>query len=256
MAAGQKKKPVLTPAARVAAVIVALGKEEAAEVYKFLKEEEIETISLEVAKLHNLSQEDLQEIVDDFYGLCVTQKVISEGGVIYARDVLEKAFGPEQAKDYMERISQAMQTRPFDFVRKTNYRSLMMMVQNEMPQTIAFILSYAKADQSSKIISELPREIQLEVVRRIASLESVSPEIGGTGDGAPMLFYRQPGLHGNRRRKLCGRYHEPHRPCNRKAHFRRTQQNRPGAVGKHPQAHVRVRGYYDSRRYVHSARAA
>ena len=149
MAAGQKKKPVLTPAARAAAVIVALGKEEAAEVYKFLKEEEIETISLEVAKLHNVSQEDLQEIVDDFYGLCVTQKVISEGGVIYARDVLEKAFGPEQAKDYMERISQAMQTRPFDFVRKTNYRSLMMMVQNEMPQTIAFILSYAKADQSS-----------------------------------------------------------------------------------------------------------
>lgn len=117
MAAGQKKKPVLTPAARAAAVIVALGKEEAAEVYKFLKEEEIETISLEVAKLHNVSQEDLQEIVDDFYGLCVTQKVISEGGVIYARDVLEKAFGPEQAKDYMERISQAMQTRPFDFVQ-------------------------------------------------------------------------------------------------------------------------------------------
>ena len=177
MAAGQKKKPVLTPAARVAAVIVALGKEEAAEVYKFLKEEEIETISLEVAKLHNVSQEDLQEIVDDFYGLCVTQKVIAEGGVIYARDVLEKAFGPEQARDYMERISQAMQTRPFDFVRKTNYRSLMMIIQNEMPQTIAFILSYAKADQSSKIISELPRDIQLEVVRRIACLESVSPEI-------------------------------------------------------------------------------
>ena len=70
-----------------------------------------------------------------------------------------------------------MQTRPFDFVRKTNYRSLMMIIQNEMPQTIAFILSYAKADQSSKIISELPRDIQLEVVRRIACLESVSPEI-------------------------------------------------------------------------------
>ena len=175
--AGQKKKTVLSPAARAAAVIVALGSEEAAEVYKFLKEEEIETISLEVAKLQNVSQEDLQEIVDDFYGLCVTQKVIAEGGVIYARDVLEKAFGPEQARDYMERISQAMQTRPFDFVRKTNYRSLMMIIQNEMPQTIAFILSYAKADQSSKIISELPRDIQLEVVRRIACLESVSPEI-------------------------------------------------------------------------------
>lgn len=179
MPVATRGKVKLTPAARAAAVIVALGSEEASNVYKYLREDEVETLSLEVAKLNRLSQEDLQEIVDDFYGLCVTQKVISEGGILYARDVLEKAFGAQQASDYMERISQAMQTRPFDFIRKANYRSLMMLVQNEMPQTIAFILSYAKADQASKIISELPKETQLEVVRRIANLESVSPEIVG-----------------------------------------------------------------------------
>lgn len=178
MAGGTNKtKPQQTAASRAAAVIVALGAEEASNVYKFLREDEIETLSLEVAKLNRLTQEDLQEIIDDFYGLCVTQKVISEGGIIYAKDVLEKAFGPEQAGDFIQRISNAMQTRPFDFIRKANYRSLMMMIQNETPQTIAFILSYAKADQASHIIGELSKETQLEVVRRIATLESVSPEI-------------------------------------------------------------------------------
>ena len=130
-----KNKPKLSPAARAAVIIVALGADEASNVYKFLREDEIEMLSLEVAKLSRLSQEDLQEIVDDFYGLCVTQKVISEGGIIYAKDVLEKAFGAEQAGDYIKRISSAMQTRPFDFIRKANYRNLMMMIQNETPQT-------------------------------------------------------------------------------------------------------------------------
>lgn len=180
MTAAAKTQKKLSPAARAAAVIVAMGAEEASEVYKHLREDEIEKLSIEVAKLERLSQEALQEIVDDFYGLCVTQKVISEGGVLYARDVLEKAFGPERATSYMERISQAMQTRAFDFIRKANYKNLMMMLQNEHPQTIAFVLSYAKADQASKIISELPKEQQLDVICRIARLESVSPEIVST----------------------------------------------------------------------------
>lgn len=175
MAGSSKKK--MTAASRAAAVIVALGSAQASEVYKHLREDEIEMLSLEVAKLDRLSPDDMQEIVDDFYGLCVTQKVINEGGAIYARDVLEKAFGPQLAVSYMERISQAMQTRAFEFVRKANYKSLMMMLQNEHPQTIAFVLSYAKAEQASQIISELPKDIQLDVIRRIATLESVSPEI-------------------------------------------------------------------------------
>lgn len=163
--------------ARAAAIVVALGANEASEIYKHLREDEIEKLSLEVAKLEKLSPDDLQDIVEDFYGLCVTQKVIAEGGVIYAKDILEKAFGPQQASSYMDRISHAMQVRAFEFVRKANYKNLMMMLQNEHPQTIAFVLSYAKAEQASKIVAELPKSIQLDVVRRIATLESVSPDI-------------------------------------------------------------------------------
>ena len=167
----------ITSLTKAAAVIVALGSEYASEVYKNLSEEEIETLTIEVAKLDRLSPDEMQDIVDDFYGLCTTQKVISEGGVLYARNVLEKAFGAQQATSFMERVAKSMQTRSFEFIRKVNYKNLMMMIQNEHPQTIAFVLSYASADQSSKIISELPKKLQIDVIRRIATLESVSPEI-------------------------------------------------------------------------------
>lgn len=172
-----KSSKRMTPTARAAAVIVALGANQASMVFKHLREEEIEKLSMEVARLEKLTPDEMQGIVDDFYGLCVTQKVISEGGVLYARDVLEKAFGSQLAASYMERISMAMQTMAFDFVRKANYKNIMMMIQNEYPQTIAFILSYAKAEQASKIIAELPTSLQLDVIKRIATLESVSPEI-------------------------------------------------------------------------------
>ncbi|MEL7623594.1 MAG: flagellar motor switch protein FliG [Clostridiales bacterium] len=175
--ASGKSKAKLSSAGRAAAVIVALGSEHASGVYKHLREDEIERLSLEVAKLSRLSSEDLLEIVEDFYGLCITQKVISEGGVLYARDVLEKAFGPQMAASYMERISKSMQIRALEFVRKANSKNLMMMLQNEHPQTVAFVLSYARAEQASFVISQLEKEMQLDVIQRIAKLESVSPEV-------------------------------------------------------------------------------
>ena len=167
----------VTSTTKAAAVIVALGSEYASEVYKHLTDEEIELLTLEVAKLDRMSPDEMQDIVDDFYGLCTTQKVISEGGVLYAKNVLEKAFGTQLASSYMDRVSKSMQTRSFEFIRKGNYKNLMMMLQNEHPQTIAFVLSYASADQSSKIISELPKKLQIDIIKRIATLESVSPEI-------------------------------------------------------------------------------
>lgn len=166
----------LTALERAATVIIALGAENAAEVYKYLREEEVEQISLEIAKLDRLSPDDMKEIIDDFYGLCVTQKVIAEGGVAYARDVLEKAYGTQMALSLMDRVTKSLRTRAFDFIRKADYKNLLMMVQNEHPQTIALILSYARSDQASQILAELPKEIQIEVIERIARLDRASPE--------------------------------------------------------------------------------
>ncbi len=171
--AGQKKKNGIE---RAAAVIVALGVDNASEVYKHLRDDEVESLSLEIAKMQRLTPDEMKEIVDDFYGLCVTQKVISEGGVIYARDVLEKAYGPQMAASLMDRVSKSIKTKAFDFIRKVDSKNLLMMLQNEHPQTIALVLSYARADQASQIISELPKEQQITVVERIARLDRTSPE--------------------------------------------------------------------------------
>ncbi|WOC31273.1 hypothetical protein [Caproicibacterium argilliputei] len=122
--ASTKSSKQLTPAAKAAAVIISLGADEAAEVYKYLGEDEIETLSYEVAKLDRIPDENMQSIMEDFYGLCVTRKVVADGGVVYAKSILEKAFGPEKAEDYMNRVSQSLQTRAFEFIRKANYKSL------------------------------------------------------------------------------------------------------------------------------------
>ena len=167
----------LTSAKKAAAVIVALGAERASEVYKYLSEEEVEQLSLEIAKLDRLSPEDMQATVEDFYGLCITQKVINEGGVLYAKDVLEKAFGQQQATSFMERLSKSLRSKSFEFVRKADAKNIQMILQNEHPQTIALILSYARSDQAAQIIAELPRSIQLDVIKRIAELDRVSPEM-------------------------------------------------------------------------------
>ena len=162
---------------RAATAIVAMGADCASGVYKYLKEEEVEQLSLEIAKLDRLAPEDMQGTIEDFYGLCVTQKVINEGGVIYARDVLERAFGSQLASSYMERLSQSLHTKAFEFVRKADYKNLQMMLQNEHPQTIALVLSYAKSEQAAQIIAELPRNTQLDVIERIAGLDRVSPDM-------------------------------------------------------------------------------
>lgn len=173
-------KSKMSATSKAAAVMIALGSEEAAEVYKYLREDEVEKLSLEIAKLDRMAPDTMQEIVDDFYGLCVTQKVINEGGVAYAKDILEKAFGTQMATNYMERVSKSLKTKAFDFIRKADYKNLLMMVQNEHPQTIALVLSYARADQASMIIGELPKHLQIDVIERIANLESVSPDIIST----------------------------------------------------------------------------
>ena len=146
----------LTPIQRAAAVVIALGADRASEVYRYLKDEEVEQISLEIAKLNRLSPEEMQSTIEDFYGLCVTQKVINEGGVLYAKDVLEKAFGPEQASSYMDRLSKSLRTRSFESIQKADYKNLWMILQNEHPQTIALVLSYARSDQQRRSLPSCP----------------------------------------------------------------------------------------------------
>lgn len=165
------------PIQMAATVITAMGAENAALVYKHLSDEDVERLTHEISCLQYMDISTVDQILNDFYEMCLTQKVITEGGVDYARQVLEKAYGPESARIMMEKVSRQLQTKAFDFVRKSDYKNLLAIVQNEYPQTIALILSYVNPDQASAVISELPKEKRVEVVERIAKMDSASPEV-------------------------------------------------------------------------------
>lgn len=167
----------LTAQQKAAAIIISLGAENAANIYKFLSDEEIESLTLEVSRLKSLTAEESESVLTSFYQLCLTKKVIDEGGLGYAKVVLEKAFGAQQAAALLERVTNTMRSKNFDFIRKADYKNLMAVIQNEHPQTIALILSYATSDQASTIIAELPKEKQIAVVERIAKMSSTSPDV-------------------------------------------------------------------------------
>lgn len=167
----------LTPRQKAAQIIISLGTDAASSIYKHLQEEEVEKLTYEITRQQSVPPEIADEVIEEFYGLCVAQKVYLEGGVAYARNVLEKAFGVQQGTALLERVTKTLRTKAFAFIRKTDYKNLMNMIVNEHPQTIALILSYARADQASAIIAELPKDIRVEVVERIAKMDRTSPEI-------------------------------------------------------------------------------
>ncbi len=166
----------LTPIQKAAVVITSIGAENAAHVYKRLNDEEVEKLTFEVSSLPYMDIGQVDAVLNEFYELCLTQKVITEGGIDYARSVLEKAYGPEMAQKLMEKVSKSMQTKAFEFVRKSDYKNLLAIIQNEHPQTIALVLSYVNSEQASAVLQELPKEKRVEVVERIAKMESASPE--------------------------------------------------------------------------------
>ena len=167
----------LTMMQKVAMVISAIGSENASKVFKYFTDDEIEKITLEVAKMDYWPVEVVTDVLNDFYEVCLTQKVISEGGIEYAKEILEKAFGPQAAASLFDKITKQLKSKSFAFIRKADYKNLLAIVQNEHPQTIALILSYARSDQASAILAELPKEMRIEVVERIAKMESASPDV-------------------------------------------------------------------------------
>lgn len=171
-AAEIKKIPTIR---KIATFIVALGEETAAEIYKHLSDTEVEKISIEIARIDSLGHETIKEIMNEFYELFIAQKIVAEGGTEYSMSVLMSAFGKDKAKILMDRIRSA--DRAFEFLRDVDYKSILTTLQNEMPQTIALVLSHINSKKSAQIIAELPEKTQIEVFKRIADLEGISPQV-------------------------------------------------------------------------------
>ncbi len=162
---------------KAAILLIALGPEKSASIFKHLKEEEIEELTLEIANTRSISPQTKEDVLNEFYQVCLAQQYIAEGGIGYAKELLEKALGEEKAQGVISKLTASLQVRPFEFVRKTDPSQLLNFIQDEHPQTIAMILSYLSAGQASVIISSLVPEKQADVAKRIAMMDRTSPDV-------------------------------------------------------------------------------
>ena len=169
------KAPPLTGPQKAAAVIVSLGVDKASQSYKYMDSDDVETLTLEVARLGYLDAEQTEEVLGDFYGMCLTNKAVTEGGLEYARTVLEKAFGEQAAGNFLEKVTNSLKNRQFAFLDKADAKSLFSSLQYERPQTIALVLSYVPPDKAANVVEQLDPKRQIKVVENIARMESASP---------------------------------------------------------------------------------
>ncbi|MDR3304062.1 MAG: flagellar motor switch protein FliG [Treponema sp.] len=162
---------------KAAVFLVSIGSEISSEIFKFLREDEIETLTFEIARLETVEPTQKDTILSEFQELMQANQFISMGGIDYARELLEKSVGSQKAVDIINRLTSSLQVRPFDFIRRTDPSHLLNFIQQEHPQTIALILAYLEPAKASIIIQSLPHEIQSEVACRIATMDRTSPEV-------------------------------------------------------------------------------
>ncbi len=160
-----------------AILLIALGPERSALIFKYLKEEEIEELTLEIANTRSITPQVKEQVIEEFYQVCLAQQYIAEGGIGYAKELLEKALGAERAMDVIGKLTASLQVKPFEFIRKTEASQVLNFIQDEHPQTIALILSYLSPPQAAMIISSLPPERQSDVAKRIAMMDRTSPDV-------------------------------------------------------------------------------
>ena len=160
-----------------AILLIALGPERSADIFKHLKEDEIEELTLEIANTRSVSPQVKEDVLNEFYQICLAQQYIAEGGIGYAKELLDKALGEDRAKEVITKLTASLQVRPFEFVRKTDPSQLLNFIQDEHPQTIAMILSYLTSAQAALVIGALPPEKQADVAKRIAMMDRTSPDV-------------------------------------------------------------------------------
>ena len=164
------KNEEFTGLQKAAILLITLGPERSADIFKHLKEDEIEELTLEIANTRSISPQVKEDVLNEFYQICLAQQYIAEGGIGYAKELLDKALGADKAQEVISKLTASLQVRPFEFVRKTDPSQLLNFIQDEHPQTIAMILSYLTAPQASMVLGALPPEKQADVAKRIAMM--------------------------------------------------------------------------------------
>ncbi|HPH02637.1 MAG TPA: flagellar motor switch protein FliG [Spirochaetota bacterium] len=174
---GHGHKRQLTGRQKAAIFLVTLGSDVSAEIFKHLREDEIEQLTFEIARLDKVEPDEKDKVLLEFQEMMMAQGFISTGGIDYARDVLERALGSQKAVDIINRLTSSLQVRPFDFIRRTDPTHLVNFIQGEHPQTIALILAFLESNKAAQILGSLQHEVQADVAKRIATMQRTSPDI-------------------------------------------------------------------------------
>lgn len=168
----------LTGLRKAAILLVALGEEASEAVFPHLRDDEIQELSREIAVLEKTTTEQAQEVLEEFHTLGLARSYVLQGGVEYAKKILRKSLPAERAREILERLNKYLDQGPgFQNLRKADPRLLSKIIQKEHPQTIAFILSHLDSGKAAHAIASLPTDLQVEVARRMANLEEISPEV-------------------------------------------------------------------------------
>lgn len=171
------RQQVLSGRQKAAVLLISLGQEVAADLFKRLSQEEVEQLTFEIANLSKVNSDEQEMILEEFRDLAMAREYIQTGGITYARDVLEKALGSKEAEDVLSRLTSSLQVRPFQFMRKADPNQVLGFIQDEHPQTVALILSYLESSQAALILAELGPDLQADVARRIATMKGTSPDV-------------------------------------------------------------------------------
>jgi flagellar motor switch protein FliG len=164
---------------KAAIVMVALGTDASSKIFKNLDEHEVEQLSTEIARLDNILAEEREAVLEEFHNLALAQQYISQGGIDYAREILEAALGPRKAKEILDKIQQSIRTTGFNLLENVDPKQLVNFIQKEHPQTIALLLAHMSPPNAAAIVSALPQELQVDVATRVATMESISPDTLG-----------------------------------------------------------------------------
>lgn len=162
---------------KAAILLITLGPDLSAQVMRHLREEDIDVLTLEIASRRKVDQEVKDKVLEEFNEMCIAQEYLEEGGIEYAKKLLEKALGPDQAQAVLKRLTSSLQVKPFDTVRKSDGAQILNFLESESPQTIALVLSYLTPSQAASILASLEPDLQVEVARRISLMERTSPDV-------------------------------------------------------------------------------
>ena len=167
----------LTGKQKASILIIAIGVEAASQIFKNLKDKDIEKLSIEIANMKDVPSTVMEAVVEEFYQMIMAQEYISQGGIEYAKVLLEKALGPRKAHEIVSKVESAIHVSGFKLLKEVDPNQLLNFIQHEHPQTISLILANLEPEQTAQIISDLPPEIQSEVAYRIATMGKISPDL-------------------------------------------------------------------------------